>query len=454
MKHPVIGLLALSWTCGCAPAATPCEPVDGASGPGLFSGETHDFQVGPLKLRRTTIDASACGPAWISIADIDNDDGYELMVSKLGVIGSGQVGPGEVTIYDRDGDTGQWNRSPLVSTSEGLLLPQTAEIADLDDDGDLDAIIPSGFFVCGFIPWLAPCGGISWMEQREDRWVRHPIVPPVTSHFYHSAIRVDLNRDGILDLVSVAEEWAGKEGEGYAALQWFAGTGTATPFRPIPITMAEGLGSILSMADIDGDSDMDFASAEYFHQKGASFVWVEQVQAPKDENDPGVWQRHIIDDQSGPSIDFMLIPNLLGDGRLAAIGTNHTNTTEDSTDPTSGVFLFEIPDDPTLPWIKTQISSGIVSVPGRGAGAPGIAGHGDLDGDGDIDLMVSGDGDPRVFLFLQEENKRFTQLTLEPFLSQAGGMKMIDFDQDGQQDFFITGYDERVIYHYEVQSTL
>lgn len=49
MKHPVIGLLALSWTCGCAPAATPCEPVDGASGPGLFSGETHDFQVGPLK---------------------------------------------------------------------------------------------------------------------------------------------------------------------------------------------------------------------------------------------------------------------------------------------------------------------------------------------------------------------------------------------------------------------
>ena len=70
-----------------------------------------------------------------------------------------------------------------------------------------------------------------------------------------------------------------------------------------------------------------------------------------------------------------------------------------------------------------------------------LLGHGDLDNDGVIDLIVSGDGDPRVFWIEQVSPGKFQTRVLIQNLSQAGGMIITDIDGDGKNEAVVTGYD-------------
>jgi hypothetical protein len=72
-----------------------------------------------------------------------------------------------------------------------------------------------------------------------------------------------------------------------------------------------------------------------------------------------------------------------------------------------------------------------------------------VDSDGDIDLAVSGDGDKRAFVLEQTAPGEFTTHVLEDPLGQAGGMKIVDFDGDGNMEIVASGYDENAIYLYE-----
>jgi hypothetical protein len=76
-----------------------------------------------------------------------------------------------------------------------------------------------GFFVCELAPRIGSCGALLWLEQTDDGWQRHDIVPDGDARFYHRGIPVDFDGDGILDVVTVAEEQEGAE------VQWFRGTG-------------------------------------------------------------------------------------------------------------------------------------------------------------------------------------------------------------------------------------
>jgi len=66
--------------------------------------------------------------------------------------------------------------------------------------------------------------------------------------------------------------------------------------------------------------------------------------------------------------------------------------------------VFDISADPTQPWTRTQITTGIQSRKGSFVApqaAPGIFGVGDIDGDADKDILLSGDGDPHVYWLQQ-----------------------------------------------------
>ncbi len=434
-------------------AAAGCKPdcetvVTQAMGPGLGAGVVTSVQSGPFKLNRYTVDAGACGAAWVQVADVRGDGQAELVVSRYGKAGSPlQVPRGEVVLYSRDSDLGQWSRSPIVTQDDDLIFPSKTTLSDLDGDGDLDALVPTGWFLCEIVPGMDSCGGILWYEQTSDGWLRHDVLAAEQELFFHSALLADLDGDGLDDLISVGERIESGNTQGLAEIRWWPGALGESPFLSQWHTIGQGLGTKPRLGDVDGDGDMDIYGAQYF-MPGASFGWLEQVRAPQNSSDPGEWAYHVIDDEVGGAIDLALVGDLMGDGKTYAVGSNHTNPEEVEGDPDAGVFLYALPEDTTQRWERTRISGPIVARPGRGSLAPGVIGTGDLDQDGDIDLVVSGDGDERVLIYEQTEDG-FREHVLEESLGQAGAVTFADLDGDGDDELVMTGYEDDVIYIYE-----
>lgn len=93
------------------------------------------------------------------------------------------------------------------------------------------------------------------------------------------------------------------------------------------------------------------------------------------------------------------------------------------------VSLLSPPADPTQAWTHRPISEGIESRPTEGVAfpaAPGVFGHGDIDGDGAGDIAVSGDGDDRVFWLEQTAPGTFTTHVLATDFGQAAGGAVVD----------------------------
>ena len=83
----------------------------------------------------------------------------------------------------------------------------------------------------------------------------------------------------------------------------------------------------------------------------------------------------------------------------------------------------------------------------------------DCDNDGKLDIVVVGDstienylkgGDPMVYLYHQDGDLQFTDITHAAGLTTLGwgmGVAIGDFDNDGLPDIYVTGYGHNVLYH-------
>ncbi len=394
-------------------------------------------------LERVVLDAASDGPAGVAPADMDDDGDLDLVVNFFGDRGEDpgptEFPPGGVTILWNQGDL-TFQAESVLTRDDGVYFPNEAHPEDLDGDGDLDILVSAGFFVCEFNRDIGPCGGLFWLEQDGDDWLRHDIVEQGSMAFYHRVERADLDGDGIDDLVTVGELQAD------ARAQWFKGTGEGDLWESEPRTIGQGGGSLPVLHDVDGDGDLDLASGEFFFE-GASFAWFEQVEAPTDEDPDGVWDRHVISTELGRTIQLSVIEDLFGDGQDGWVGSNHVPTVTDPTDPPAGIFLLEPGEDPTQPWSSTLLSAGIDSRPTEGVAfqaAPGVFSWGDIDGDGDTDLAVAGDGDDRTFVFEQVDGG-FDQHVLDTGFGQAAGGVVVDLDGDGHSEVIFTGYEDNTV---------
>ena len=435
----VCGLLAGAAACSSSPEVELPEPA------GRADDARFAFYV---------VDTAADGPAGVEAADMDGDGDLDLVVNFFGDrpddAGPIEFPPGGITVYRNDGDLASWTKVPVLTRADGNYFLNEAVPEDLDDDGDFDLLVSAGFFVCEFNPEIGPCGALFWLEQTGDGWVRHDIVEPGTIEFFHRVLLTDIDGDGLEDLVTVGET----VDDAYA--QWYPGTAGGTGFEPTPHPIGQGGGSLPVIHDIDGDGDLDLASGEFF-LAGNSFVWFEQVETPSAARPAGEWQRHVIDATLGRTIQLAAIPDLLGEGTVGWIGSNHVNNVSRDPEPLSGIYLLTPPDDLRQPWEPKLISDGIVSRPIEGINfqaAPGVFWWGDVDDDGDIDLTVSGDGDPRVFWFEQTGVGEFRQHALRTEFGQAAGGLVADLDGNGDSEVVFTSYDtgEVLIFDYRPQS--
>ncbi len=259
------------------------------SGPGLFWYRFPQWEKRPLATGEFTTD--------MQVADVDGDRRLDIVVGDSGrgllwlhnpgaldspwsltAIGAGYVHDLEVGDLEGDGDLdvatcdkhavrlwvqtapGAWESRTLIAR-EG----EGTHLADLDGDGDLDVVL----------------GGL-WFEAPADPlhgdWTRHDFAAG-----WSADARVqtgDVDGDGDLDVALTTSE-----GEGPVA--WFEAPadprGAAWTEHRVGALTLTGAHS-LQLADVDGDGDLDLATAEMHtggkrvlvYLQGEDGAWVEQ----------------------------------------------------------------------------------------------------------------------------------------------------------------------------------
>lgn len=383
-----------------------------------------DVPPSPIEFTEHDVEVDLPGAAFVVAAQVTGDAAPELVASSFG---SSLSDPGRVTLHTRGADLDDWTTTEVVGPEAGIRFPNDPTVADLDGDGDADVIVPGGFFLCELT--LAPCGSLQWFEQDGSQWTRHQVVADGNAEFFHAARLADIDGDGIDDIVTTAETSSS------ARVEWYRGTTGPDRFESTARTVGAGGGSLLVVHDVDGDGDEDIVSPQYFG--GTGFVWFERTADPDLAEPAGTWQRHVATTATGKGFAIEHVDDLLGDGVDRWVATNHT------ADDSAGVFLLETPADPSTQWAAERISNGIrVATAEPGSAAPGVLGHGDIDGDGDTDIAVSGDGDPRVFWLRQEDDGTFSTFVVDEAMGQAGGALVVDLDSDGANEVVFSSYEE------------
>ena len=417
------------------------------------TGDTNPGPVSSIEFEKFVADDNPNKPAFVTVDDLDNDGNLDMIVAQYGPLLSGNY-----DIYWGTGKLDQWTKETLnIGGNNGISFPHPVKVLDVNGDGIKDIVSPSGFLAC-----VMNCGNIFWLEGTGERnkWTKHELITN-NDHFFFDVSLVDVDGDGKLDILSNASKKS-TLGALNERLLWLKGNDTADRFEKTATVISEGNGGPFPrFVDLNGDGKKDIAFAQYFNKDtsaNGSFIWFEQTD--NIEN----WTKHIIDNESGESFMLEFIDDLCGDGVRRAVGVNHVNTTDNPSGPKEGVFVFDIPEDPTQKWPKKNIATDIKSRQSPMTGpqaAPGLFGYGDITGNGLTDLVVSGDGDSRVFWFEQTSSCNFVQHTLDGeagasiggagSFGQAGGMQIVDLDKDGINEIIVTLYEDNKIYIYKVK---
>jgi hypothetical protein len=420
---------------------------------------------------RTTIEDNLAGTAFVVGGNVAGNPRTELVVSAFGELGFGPQGPiipdaGTVTLYKNaepgnapNGQIVDWETTVIVGEDATITFPNRPQLADINEDGDLDVIVPGGYFFDSFLGQAR--GSLTWWESKGNAtsWIRHDVVTG-TPFSYHSAVYDDFNGDAVSDIVTVAEDAGNPQdpADDVVQLQLFAGNGDGT--FAAPVVLAAGGGGLIEAYDVDDDGDLDIVSPQYFGAVSgqpfvpvfardasvASFVWFENLGG-------GSFAKHAIGVDQGPSFAIVPVENLLGDGVTRWIATNHTNQNIPFPPfvlyPEPAVYEFTPGPDPRQHWsVRTLSAPGDFPVTGSvGQAAPGFANAGQLNDDGRLDIAVSGDGARGVYWMEQLEDGTFItrQLPDSDGYGQSGGPVIDDLNRSGENEIVFGSFDQNAV---------
>ena len=437
----------------------------------LAAGAAPADPAGPAAFTRINVDSKLTGAAFSVAGDVFGSGKQDLVVTGFGAfVGTPPaVSPpdgGTVQIYRPGASLKHWTKVPVVTESDKIAVPNQPTLADVNDDGAIDVIVPGGYFFDSYIPFpgIEPKsrGSITWWENKgaDQPFVRHDVV--TNSLFsYHGVQHADLDGDGIKDLVSTGEQGKAPQSptDDVVELQYFKGriaAGTGERTFDQGVTLATNGGSLPVVADVDKDGKLDIVSAQYFGSEQPSFLWLKQKGSPTaGALTAANFETHVISSQQGLGFQIKLVPNLRGDGVDRWVGTNHL--AHPATTPAGGVFELNPTADITQPWSSTTLAGPFSPRETFGQAAPGVFGAGDLDGDGDVDLALSGDGDRRLFWIEQTGTGQFTTHVLEdydatttsmPGMGQSGGAIVADLDANGTNEMAFSSFDQNAVVVY------
>ena len=257
---------------------------------------------------------------------------------------------------------------------------------DLDQDGDMDIVVPAG--VADYVVWYQNNGSQSFSMYGIDESLdgAREVFP------------IDLDRDGDVDVVAI--------GEVSDDVVWYENNGSQS-FSKNTIGTIDGPRG-LEVVDLDGDSDLDIVVDAYGDD---IIVWYEN-------NGSQSFSKNTIVSDAGyipVIVDFDV------DGDLDVVTSDKTS------------------DD--LLWFSNNGSQSFTentidgSLDGRGLAVS------DLDEDGDLDIVVSSYDDDDILWYANNGSESFTKNTIDGNLDGATDVVVADLDADGDLDVGAIGYD-------------
>lgn len=294
---------------------------------------------------------------------------------------------------------------PPISTQADVAL--WVSVADLDGDGDLDALSAS---------WADD--KITWYENLDSNGTFSS--EQIISLQADGAIWVtpgDLDGDGDIDAVSASA------GDNKVAWYQNLGGGSFTP-QQIISTQAAGAESV-AVADIDNDGDLDVISASLDDNKVA---WYENRNGEGDFSS----QRVITTQAYRP---FMIYPaDVDGDGDQDV--------------------LVALSDDDAIAWYENLNGSGNFGpqqIIWQGADIAFSVMAADLDGDGDLDVASASAGDDKVAWYenLDGEGNFGPEQIITIQANGSMALEIADLDLDGDLDVISASADDDKIAWYE-----
>ncbi|KNC50974.1 fibronectin type III domain-containing protein [Thecamonas trahens ATCC 50062] len=274
-------------------------------------------------------------------ADIDGDGDLDLA--------SASAYDNKIAWYENTDGAGSFGPQQVVSTAANGARSVIA--ADIDGDGDLDLA-------------SAYSNTIAWYENTDGAGSFGPQqVVSTTTTLAVSVFAADIDGDGDMDLASASSS--------LDQIVWFENTDGAGTFGPQQVvsTAADGAASVIA-ADIDGDGDLDLASASQVDDK---IAWYENTDGF------GTFGPQQVVSTAATSARSVIAADMDGDGDL---------------DLASASF-----NDDKIAWYENTDGLGtfgpqqVVSTAANGAKFVVAA---DIDGDGDMDLASASHADDKI----------------------------------------------------------
>ncbi|WP_298417228.1 T9SS type A sorting domain-containing protein [uncultured Kordia sp.] len=372
-------------------------------------------------------------PLVLRIADIDNDGDNDIICRVLG-------GNSKIVWFENLGDNESFNAPQTILTGINGLFQ--FYIGDVDNDGDLDIISNSRQYD-NSIYWLENIDGQANFGARQI----------ITTNTYDSTIHpVDIDNDGDLDVLSITNSFlllyenldgqgsfsnyeiisneiedgsfvktadldndgdldiisSSKDDKKIGLFEHLDGQGNFGAQQTIAIT--EEINADLSIADMDGDGDLDILSVEWIQNR---ITWYENTDG---QGDFSLAQFVNTDNTSGMAIAAVDFDNDNDLDILAASSTDDSVAWYENTDGQGGFG-----------------SQNILIAGTRSIGAIQVA---DLDNDNDLEILFVSSWSDKVAWYENLDNQGgfANQKIITTYADNAEALKIADIDGDGDMD--------------------
>jgi len=362
-------------------------------------------------------------PIYLYVADMDNDGDLDAVTTTNRHPG---VYQSEVAWFRNNMDEGgQWDMFTISSSDAGddpITNANGVVTADIDGDGNEDAVVGTGG-----VGSAASTGSVYWFkapDTPDGAWQRF-LVSFDEDNTYFKMYAMDVDQDGMEDIIA--------GGNGGTSIFINPGTPDAPGAQWERVQLPGVTGSSLYVDDLNGDGTADILNThlgESAHDYEDGVVcWFDVKQSGGDV----VLERTDIDDQPYKPFDINCL-DINSDLRKDAVV---------STFQGDEIYWYEAPFLSSGTWTKhilTDTFSGTDIYTG------------DVDSDGKADIIISGLFIGRISWFeaVSEQGEIiWTEHVLDDDIVFPGDISLDDLDGDGDLDVVLAGMGENQVVWYE-----